>query len=308
MTTEEIIGWLLKGDVSICYQVHRDLLGEERPELQARIVKEGWGARFLSFRNPDGHWGRKFYQPKWISTHYTLLDLRNLCMDPDNEQVRQTLDLILACEKAEDGGICAMGDPYVSDVCVNGMFLNYASYFGADARQLRSVVDFLLAERMPDGGFNCRSNRSGAVHSSLHSTLSVFEGITEYERNGYDYRLAELIVAGNSCLEFILKHQLFLSDRTGEIIHPGFLRLPYPGRWHYDILRALDAFRFAGVKWDERMRAAIEVLLKKRSRNGLWKLQANYPGKLHFEMERPGTDSRWNTLRAIRVLEFYGIR
>jgi hypothetical protein len=307
MTRQEIIDWLLEGDVSIQYQVARDLLSVDRKDLQNRIAIEGWTARFLSKRRPDGHWGQKFYQPKWTSSHYTLLDLRNLCVPPDCREIKETLEMIINTEKGKDGGIRPIGKVQVSDVCINGMFLNYAAYFRTASDKLKSVVDFILSQIMPDGGFNCRSNRSGAVHSSLHSTLSVLEGITEYERNGYQYRLAELKLAGKSSVDFMLIHQLYKSDKTGMVINQDFLRLPYPGRWRYDILKALDYLQYAGIDRDERMNPALEVLLKKRNKDKTWNVQARHPGQVHFEMEKAGKPSRWNTLRALRVLKHFAI-
>ncbi|MCK5465131.1 MAG: hypothetical protein KAI95_19020 [Bacteroidales bacterium] len=305
MNTQKIIDWLLEGDISIRYQVQRDLLSIEDEDLRNRISLEGWGAQFLSRRRPDGHWGMKFYQPKWTSSHYTLLDLRNLCIAPDCREIMETLEKIIRTEKGRDGGIRPIGSVQASDVCINGMFLNYASYFKTAPEQLESVVDFILSQTMPDGGFNCMSNRSGAVHSSLHTTLSVLEGITEYEQNGYQYRLDELGLALRSSMEFILIHQLFLSDRTGEIIKKDFLRISYPGRWKYDILRAMDYFQHARLDWDERMNPALQVLLKKRNKDFTWNVQAKHPGQVHFDMEIAGKQSRWNTLRALRVLKHY---
>jgi hypothetical protein len=305
MSRQEIIDWLLEGDAAIQYQVYRDLLSVEREDLQNRITREGWGAKFLSKRGPGGHWGMKFYQPKWTSSHYTLLDLRNLCMAPDCKEVQETIEMIISTEKGGDGGIRPIGTVQASDVCINGMFLNYACYFKTAAEKLESVVDFILSQTMPDGGFNCMSNRSGAVHSSLHTTLSVLEGVTEYERNAYLYRLNELRTAAQLSIEFILIHKLFLSDRTGEIIKKDFLRLPFPGRWRYDILKALDYFQYANQDWDERMIPALEVLLKKRNKDLTWNLQAKHPGQVHFDMEKAGKPSRWNTLRALRVLKHY---
>ena len=307
MNKQQIIDWLLEGDVSIQYQVHRDLLSVQREDLQDRIAREGWGALFLSKRREDGHWGQKFYQPKWTSSHYTLLDLRNLCIAPDHPIIKESVDMIVRDEKGRDGGIRPIGSIQVSDVCLNGMFLNYASYFRTAENKLESVVDFILSQIMSDGGFNCRSNRSGAVHSSLHTTLSVLEGITEYERNGYHYRLDDLMQAAGSSVEFLLLHQLYKSDRTGQIIHRDFLRLPYPGRWRYDILRALDYLRYAGIDKDDRMDAALEVLSKKRNQDMTWNVQAKHLGQVHFDMEKSGNPSRWNTLRALRVLKHFGI-
>lgn len=306
MNDQQVIEWLLEGDVSIQYQVHRDLLGAERKDLQSRIAKEGWGKQFLSKRNPNGHWGERFYQPKWISTHYTLLDLRNLNLSPDNEIAKKTIQQVLSSSKSEDGGI-ALGPSTTkySDVCVNGMFLNYASYFNMPEKELQSIVDSILNEAMTDGGFNCRTKRSGAKHSSLHTTISVLEGLYEFHKTGYMYRMNDIQKVKASAEEFILLHQLFLSDHTGEIINKEFLKMPYPSRWKYDILRALDYFQYAKCKWDNRMEKAMQVVEKKRKKNSRWNLQAKHPGQVHFEMEKAGKASRWNTLRALRVVKHF---
>ncbi len=303
---QELINWLLEGDVSIQYQVRRDLLGEERPDLQARIATEGWGAWFLAQRRPDGHWGRGFYQPKWISTHYTLLDLKHLGIHPDHEAIRQSVALVLAQNKGPDGGINPSRAIVQSDVCINGMFLNYGCYFGVEAEGLRSIVDFILGQQLADGGFNCQANRQGAIHSSMHTTISILEGIWEYAQNGYRYRLGELEQAAAASREFLLQHRLFRSDRTGAIIDKRFLMLSYPSRWFYDILRALVYFQAAGSAYDPRLAEALDVVEKKRRKDGRWSLQARHPGQTHFEMERPGQPSRWNTLRALRVLGHFG--
>jgi hypothetical protein len=302
-----LIPWLLDGDVAIQYQVHRDLLAQERPDLRAPIATEGWGKQFLAARQPAGHWGRGFYQPKWTSTHYTLLDLRNLCVAPNHALIRESVVYVLTHHKGADGGVNPARSIPQSDVCICGMALNYASYFGAPPELLVSVVDFVLAEQMVDGGFNCERNRFGARHSSLHSTISVLEGLLEYSRHGYAYRVRELEQAAGQAREFILQHRLYKSDRTGQIISPRFLLLSYPSRWFYDILRGLDYFRDAGVAYDPRMQDALDVLTAKRRKDGAWPLQAKHPGKVHFDMETPGQPSRWNTLRALRVLRHFEI-
>ncbi len=305
MNHDQIIKWLLAGDVSIQYQVRRDLLGTEVPELQQRIGTEGWGRRLLKARNSNGHWSRGFYQVKWISSHYTLLDLKHLNIAPTPTEVSETIAIILRENKSADGGINPSSGIPQSDVCVNGMFLNYACYFKTHQADLRSIVDFIISEHMPDGGFNCESTRYNPVHSSLHTTLSILEGLQEYATNGYDYRSPELNRINDVAREFILQHRLFLSDRTGEIINKRFLMLSYPSRWFYDILRALEYFRAAGVAYDERMQPALDVLMKKRRGDGTWPLQARHSGKTHFEMEKTGHPSRWNTLRALRVLNHF---
>ena len=158
-----------------------------------------------------------------------------------------------------------------------------------------------------DGGFNCRVNRQGAVQSSLHSTISVLEGLQEYGANNYAYRMAEFEQIAVEAREFILQHHLFRSDRTGEIIDKRMLMLSYPSRWRYDILRALDYFQCTGVDYDPRMQPALDVLWKKRRKDNRWPVQARHPGQSHFEMEKTGGPSRLNTLRSLRVLKHFGL-
>jgi hypothetical protein len=307
MTEKQIIDWLLQGDISIQYQTYRDLLRKERKDLKNRIETEGWGQKFLSFRNDNGHWGRSFYQPKWTSTHYTLLDLKNLGIANSCKAIRESIELILHENKVDDGGIHPIGTTRISDVCINGMALNYCSYFKAREKDLESVIDFILLQQMPDGGFNCRSNRSGAKHSSLHTTLSVLEGILEYRKNNYSYRKEELIKAERESQKFILQHCLFKSDKTGKIIDNRYLKLVYPTRWRYDILRSLDYFQSTSHDYDSRMKDALSVLVKKKTKDGIWNLQSNHPGNFHFHMEEVGKPSRWNTLRVLRVLKHFQV-
>ena len=304
---DPLIVWLLEGDISIQYQVHRDLLAADKPDLRNRIASEGWGAQFLSFRHKEGHWGQRFYQPKWISTHYTILDLKNLAIPPTNNEIRQSISQVIRDLKGPDGGILPIGVNKKSDVCINGMLLNYAAYFETEQDDLESIVDFILSEHMKDGGFNCNSNSKGAVHSSMHTTISVIEGILEYAKNGYTYRLEALQEAEYKSREFLLQHRLFRSDRTGNIIDKKMLMLSYPSRWRYDILRALDYFQFAGVNYDPRMQDAFDILLKKRRKDNTWPVQAKHPGQTHFDMEKTGGPSRWNTLRALRVLNHFSV-
>lgn len=304
MTDPDVIRWLLDGDVAVQFQTTRDLLRQAAPGLQDRIATEGLGAALLAARRPDGHWGRGFYQPKWTSTHYTLLELKNLAVSPLSAPARESVALVLATEKGRDGGLNPSATVRVSDACVNGMALGYASYFGADLDDLASIVDFLLAQRMPDGGFNCALNRQGAHHSSVHTSVCVLEGITEYERRGYTYRLGELSAARGDTVEFFLRHRLYRSERTGRPMDAEFTRLHHPARWHFDTLRCLDAFANAAVPYDARMDDALAAL-GGRGRGGRWVANRPYPGATHVPPEPAGQPSRWATLLATRVLAAY---
>jgi hypothetical protein len=305
---DAVTAWLLDGDISVQYAVHRDLFHAERPDLRARIATEGWGRRFLDARGDHGHWGRAFYSPKWTSSHYTLLDLRHLELPRGVPEVDDTLARILTDHRLADGGIGCRPDGRASDVCVNGMLLDYACFFGVEPELLHSVVDFVLSEQLPDGGFNCYSNSTHPrwghpSHSSVHSTLSVAEGFLQYVQQGYRYRAEDVEQAGHHAREFLLQHRLFRSHRTGEVISPRFLMLSWPHRWFFNVLRALDHFRAADALADPRLADGLAVLRKKQRKDGTWPVQARHSGETHFELETIGSASRVNTLRALRVLQ-----
>ena len=305
---DPLIKWLMSGDASLQYLTSKYLL--QKPEaalavLRTKIAADGWGKAFLAARKPSGHWGRDFYQVKWISSHYTLLDLRYLEIEPA-EPILETLNLILRTCKSADGSINESHTIPSGDLCVNGMFLNYASFFGIKASELKSIVDFVLDSTMPDGGYNCNLKRYGADHSSMHTTISVLEGLWEFLKAGHDYRKADIELAREQAEAFLLEHKLFKSDKTGEIIDKRFCMLSFPSRWRYDILRALVYFADAGRPYDPRMEEALEVLRGKRRKDCTWPVQMKHPGKVHFDMEKTGEPSRFNTLRALRVLGAYG--
>lgn len=300
--------WLLQGDVSIQYNVHKKLLDSSKKAataLQKRIATEGWGKKLMDCRADNGEWGNGLYSPKWISTHYTLLQLKNMGFPPGDVRINESVQLMLDIPKAGDGGIDVSKSGKHSDVCVNGMILCFAAYFLGKDKQLNDIVDYLLGVQMKDGGWNCQ-HLNGATHSSLHSTLSVLEGLQEFLFRGNTHRSKEIKTACDRGHEFILLHHLYKSHRTGKVIRPAFTLLSYPCRWKYDILRALEYFADAGQQYDIQMEDALQLLLRKRRKGGTWPLQGVHPGLVHFEMEQTGKPSRWNTLRALYVLNHFG--
>lgn len=183
------------------------------------------------------------------------------------------------------------------------MVLSILSYFEFVDDRLHTIADHLLEQQMPDGGWNCR-RQNGATHSSMHTTISVLEGLRLYElhirRNVPAVRTAQ-----HRGREFLLAHRLFRSHRTGEVIKPIFTRFAFPPKWHYDILRALDYFQVVNAPRDPRMADAIDIFCKSRGNDGRWLLQHGYKGKTYFTLEQVGSPSRWNTLRALRVLKWW---
>jgi hypothetical protein len=242
------------------------------------------------------------YSPKWISTTYTMLLLRDAGLPATNRQARKACGLLLDEGLQRDGGI-NYGWWGKSETCITGMVLSILSYFEYDDDRLDTLADHLLRQQMPDGGWNCR-RRFGATHSSVHTTISVLEGLRFYELH-CGRKVRPIRAAQRRGREFLLVHRLFRSQRTGDIIKPIFLRFSFPPRWHYDILRALDYFQAVNAPRDQRLGEAIDIVRSTQREDGRWTLQNRYRGKTYFELERLGAPSRWNTLRALRVLKWW---
>jgi hypothetical protein len=303
--TRNVLDWLLRGDPSIRWQVKKDLLRHHEEQWQQdryRIASEGWGKGLLQKRAEDGRWGGGLYTPKWISTHYSLMLLKRLGLPQDNHLACESTRLILSKGLFRDGGINLFASLNHSETCVTGMVLSLCSYFDIRENEFESLVDFLLDQQMEDGGWNCRSFL-GDRHSSVHTTISVLEGLWEYEKK-FSARKKYVNVARLKAHEFLLVHHLYKSDKTGRIIDPKWTRLSFPPRWRYDILRALDYFRECNAEKDSRMLDSIGILHSKE-KNGQWPLQSKHAGRVFFDMERTGQASRWNTLRASRVLKWF---
>jgi hypothetical protein len=307
---EQVLEWLLKGDPSIRWQVMRDLSDAPTAAVERerrRVERDGWGRRLLDLQDPEGTWaGGKshdggLYSPKWTSTTYTMLLLRDLGLPPDNGGAQAACRLLLDEGMQKDGGI-NYGWRGRSETCISGMVLSILSYFRHEDDRLDTIVAHVLGLQMPDGGWNCR-RWQGATHSSVHTTISVLEGIRFYAL--HRGTTSELDDAAACAREFLLLHRLFRSDRTGRVIKSEFTRFFFPPRWHYDILRALDYFRAVDAARDSRLGEAIEILRGRRRPDGRWFLDRRYRGKTYFKLERLGAGSRWNTLRALRVLRWW---
>jgi hypothetical protein len=309
------IEWLLDGDPAIRWQTLRDLTGASNRRVErerAKVASEGWGARLLAKQGKSGRWagGRSpdvgLYSPKWTSTTYTLLLLRDFGLPSNNRQARSGCTLLLERGLQRDGGV-AYGTwaqwTKRGETCVTGMVLSLLSYFEYDDDRVDTIAEHLFEMQMRDGGWNCR-RPSGATHSSMHTTISVLEGLRFYELLGRRHS-ATARAAQERAREFLLDHRLFRSHRTGEIIKSEFIRLSFPPRWHYDILRALDYFQAVNAPRDERLSEAVEIVRSRADETGRWPLQYTYSGKTYFTLERVGAPSRWNTLRALRVLAWW---
>jgi hypothetical protein len=303
----EVLQWLMMADPAVRWQVQRDLLDEPEAVYQPTrelVATRGWGARFLGLQDSAGTWGNGLYGPKWISTTYTLLTLRRLGLPPNNPQAGRGCKLLLDGGFQPDGGIhYTTSKIQHSETCITGMVLSLLAYFRYPDERVHTLVEHLLQQQMSDGGWNCRSYR-GDTHGSFHTTISVLEGLWEYEKA---YGIEPVIDQARALAHaFLWIHRLFRSHRTGEIFDPKMLRLPFPPRWRYDYLRALDYFQDCEAERDARMLEAVELLISKRKTDGCWVINSGMTGRKFFELEKAGKPSQVNTLRALRVLRWWG--
>jgi hypothetical protein len=305
-----VIDWLLDSDPAIRWQVLRDLAEAPPPTVaaeRARVATEGWGARLLALRGDDGQWAGGACFPAdfrgdfsagqpWTSTFPTLGLLRDLGVDPDAPPVREAIAAVDAHCRWEHAG-----QPFFAgevEPCINGRTVALGVYFGVP---VDGIVQRLLGEQLPDGGWNCEAE-NGSVRSSFHTTICVLEGLLEFERATG----ADVAAARRRGEEYLLERRLLRRLSTGEVVDDAWLRFSFPTYWHYDVLRGAEYFRSAGGPPDPRLTEAIEWVRSKQGPDGTWLLENTHPGAVHFPMEDgDGAPSRWNTLRALRVLAWY---
>jgi hypothetical protein len=307
-----VLDWLLDSDPAVRWQVLRDLADAPEEAVAAersRVATEGWGARLLALRDDDGQWagGACFpagWRPAegggqpWTSTLPTLALLRGFGLDPRSAAARETVALVRENCRWEHAGQ-RFFDGEV-EACINGRTVAIGAYFGEDVDE---IVHRLLDEQLDDGGWNCWTEY-GSTRSSFDSTINVLEGLLAHERATGGTR--ETVAARRRGEEYLLERSLFRRKSTGEPVSPAYLQFSFPPHWHYDVLRALDHFREAGGDPDERLHEAVALLRDKQQPDGSWLLENTHPGAVHFPLEEgDGRPSRWNTLRARRVLRWY---
>jgi hypothetical protein len=303
------IDWLLDSDPAIRWQVMRDLTHEPPDSIapeRSRVAREGWGAQLIALQAPDGRWGGRPWSHDYTDTFHSLELLRRFGLDPASEEARRAIGLVREHVTWRDPDF---ESPWADhrffegevEPCINGNVVATGAYFGVD---MSALVARLLGEQLPDGGWNCEVE-NGATVSSLETTLNVLEGLLEHERATIES--TEVAAARQRGEAYLLERRLFRRKSTGNVIDPTWLGFSFPTWYHYDVLRALDYLRDAGVEPDERAAEAIGAVEEKRDPEGRWPLENVHEGQVHVRLEDgEGKPSRWNTLRAMRVLDWAG--
>jgi hypothetical protein len=309
-----VLEWLLDSDPAIRWQVLRDLIhapAEVVAAERSKIEAKGWGAALLALQGKDGQWAGGACFPAsnlnwrkenrgqpWTSTLPTLQLLHDFGIDPTAERVRHAIDLVkqnCRWEHAGEAFFCGEVEP-----CINGRMVTLGVYFG---QNMETLVHRLLGEQLEDGGWNCEVE-NGSVRSSFATTINVVEGLLAHEKATGGW--PESITARRRGEEYLLERKLFRRKTSGAVVHQSWLQFSFPVRWHYDVLRGLEYFFSTGDAPDPRLEEAIHLLRSKQQTDGSWLLENTHRGEVHFELEEGGLEaSRWNTLRALRVLRWY---
>lgn len=303
---QQVIEWLLSGDPSIQWQTMRDLtaLGESTWSSARRVVIEhGWCRQHLDSLE-DGSWDGE----KWTSSLWTLIALIDMGIPADHPPARAAalrfLEPMLTDPRIwGDVQLFKRTSLFSNiDLCHIGFWLRIGIYFGADPEPLTRLAQIALDFQMPDGGWNCRSQRLPKTHhSSFNTTFNILEGIRPAAELGLIAN-KQFEMAESRAIEFMLEHRLYRSDRTGEVVKEAFERLTFPYYYHYTYFRGLDYMRTTPAIHDRRLDDPIEKLMAAQTPSGRWQLGPKISGKTRFSMESEGTDSRWITLQALRVL------
>ena len=304
--------WLLDAEPAIRWQAMRDLTDAPTDQVaaeRARLATVGWGARLLALRREDGLWATGTPDTEWISL-LALLMLRDMGLDASGNEARTAIALVRDNATYHSRGPWHGNPVFAGEVepCINGRVVTVGSYFGQD---VTGLVERLLGEQMADGGWNCEQE-NGSTRGSFHTTINVLEALLEHARaTGGSAEVTSALERGH---EYLLERRMLRRLSSGKLIDPAFTLFSFPTGYHYDALRGLDHLRAAGVTPDARLAEAIDLVRSKRDAEGRWPLENPHEVELvnarvrdlDFGMdEREGRPSQWNTLRAMRVLDWY---
>ncbi len=297
--------FLMQGDPAIRWQVMADLLDASPSDIQIEkhgTLTEGWGLRFLNAQWPDGSWPPE----RFTASVWTMVTLVDLGLPATGDfAVRGFEDVVgrlMPSGKVPNREILTTR----MDLCHLGFWLRIGGHFLPKDERLLPLANIVLGLQLADGGWNCRIRTKPNVnHSSFHTTFNVLEGLRKIHETGL-LPVGQFESAEARAIDFMLQHQMYRSDKTGEIISERFLNLTFPTYWHYNVLRGLDYVHRTAYIRDKRLGDSLSWLESRRKSNGLWPVEKRIPGESLFAMEQTGRDSRWNTLKALRILKAAG--
>lgn len=266
-----------------------------------KLLTKGWCAKLLGLQDANGLWSASLYNGKWISTTYTLYLLKLFGLLPFSDQA------MVACARLFTQGLYAdreirfSRNQSIQDLGVTGLILSLCCYFGYHHENIHTVAHYLIGQQGKEGNW-LPNDAEESLPYTFDTTLLILEGLLHY-RLRYTPSTGEIARGEARGQEFLLKHELYLDG--GKPIKPSWMSFAFPPYWFYDVLSALDYFRQFRENSDDRLQAGMDLVSKKQNPDQTWNLGRKHPGKTHVEMEDPRKPSKWNTLRALRVLKWW---
>ena len=319
MPRGKVLDWLLEPDQpSIQYLALTRLLGksESDPEVRdakARIPAAGWAAEMLARRDPGGWWVRNGHPmwPKYLAMNWNLLALSDLGATRAIPEVRASCELWIQKSPLKGGGVGGMSNGH-GHHCYTGNMARTLIRFGyGDDRRVRKALEWLVTTAHPKGGWTCWNYRDAPATGR---TLDAWEGLSAfaaYPRSKWSRSMTDCVEKG---AQFYLEKEL---HRQGTRYEPWY-RFHWPVHYYYDLLVGLEVLTALGYGDDSRLGYALDILRKKRRRDGRWNLDAVHPDmgpaterwfaehpsqrRAPLAFETPGRPSKMITLRALTVL------
>jgi hypothetical protein len=312
----DVLEWLLDpAQPAVRYRTLVDLL-ERRPQdpdarqALAAIPRRGWARDILRVQRPGGYWeARKdLYRPKYTATIWRFIVLADLGMTREDPRIRKTGEMFLSEYARKDGGFDTPGSDWQrSELCLTGNLARTLQRcgFGDDPRVSRAF-DWLVEHQMEDGGWHCFYERAFG-----RGTMDAWEGLYAYAFLPEERRSPRIRRSIELGAEFFLERELL---HQGKRYRP-WTRTHYPVHYYYDFLVGLDMLTRLGFSADPRLRPALDLLEKKRRRDGTWALDKVHPDlgagagyrfrkkPKRFALELEGKPSKWITLTALQVLQ-----
>jgi len=302
-----VIEWVLQGDESLVYLVHKNLLKtnqEELQSLQSKLLDRGIANFILNQKDEKTDlWGNGIYSPKYTSTHYTLWELCQLGVDLSDIRLSNSIAKLTEEMWKPLGRVRTYRH---QDLCVVAMILKIRLEAKINDNINKEMMDYIIEHQMKDGGFNCAWERKPfPKQSSLHTTVSVLDAFASCRENNNLYRSREIEIASRQCIEYILTKRLFRSVSTGNIIHEDMLKYPFPYGWKYDIMRALFLMSYFDYAYNHRMGEALSILIQGADDYGRVKAFSLTAGKHNLIYTRRNNYCRLNTYRFLYVIKKY---
>lgn len=295
---ENVVDWLVSGDTTIKYLTEKYLLSQQVYQDNTGYIQQ----YFNLFDEKTNEWGGGIYSPIWISSHYTLLELKYMEATYDHPYYQRGANKLLDGLWFNRGKVSTRR---FQDMCVSAMLLSIICYGRFRDERINEIVDYILGHQMEDGGWNCAwdNTRNKSKRGSFHTTICVLEAFAEYEKQGYTYRLNDIKDEVENGQEYLLSRKLLYSLSKKVIPNPDFAKFHYPARYKYDCFRALEYFADIQFPYDERMNDTLERVVD-QLKNGAIRTGERYAGRTHFRLESTKY-GRFNTFRALKIMKEY---